>query len=100
MSTTSGNRLPVLVNLANEDKCVLDSPSVSLGRAPDNKIVLSNDVYASGRHARIYWESGSWWVEDLGSSNGTSVNQEMISAPHQLSPGDIIKVGRTHFRIE
>ena len=70
------------------------------GRAPENTIVLPDDGYASADHARVYFENGAWWVEDLMSSNGTSVNDQLISAPYKLAPGDCIKVGRTIFRIE
>lgn len=94
------SRLPVLVNLTTSERHTLDSPSVTLGRAPDNQVVLPDDGYASAAHARIYWDQGGWWVEDLLSSNGTSVNDQMIQGPWQLSPHDVIKVGRTMFRVE
>jgi len=92
--------MPVLVNLGNEERYTLSGPSVALGRAPENQIVLENDGYASGEHARIYFDNGHWWIEDLKSSNGTFVNDQMLTAPWQLAPYDLIKVGRTIFRIE
>lgn len=100
MSKTGSNRLPVLVNLSTNERFVMDGPSVSIGRAPDNRVLLADDEYASGTHARIYWSDNAWWVEDLGSSNGTSVDEHMISAPLKLKAGSVIKVGRTKFRIE
>lgn len=93
-------RMPVLVNLSTNESHTIDKASVSLGRAPDNTIILDNDGYASADHARVFYDNGAWWLEDLKSSNGTSVNDRLISGPHQLAPGDVIKVGRTQFRIE
>ncbi|HEY9718644.1 MAG TPA: FHA domain-containing protein [Trichormus sp.] len=93
-------RLPVLVNLTTDERYTLDGPSISLGRAPDNQVVLPDDGYASASHARIYWDQGRWWLEDLMSSNGTCVNDQLITTPRALEPHDVIKVGRTLFRIE
>ncbi len=93
-------RLPVLVNLQTNETYTLSGPTVNLGRAPENEVILPDDGYASADHAKIYWDQGRWWLEDLMSSNGTTVNDQLISTPWQLSPNDIIKVGRTTFRIE
>ena len=92
--------MPVLVNLNNEERYTLTSASATLGRAPEHEIVLPDDGYASGDHARIFFDQGLWWVEDLKSSNGTYVNDQLLQAPWQLSPYDQIKIGRTVFRIE
>ena len=102
MSSNQSNssRLPVLVNLATNERYTLGGPSVTLGRAPENNVVLEEDGYASANHARIYWDQGCWWLEDLMSSNGTMVNNQLISTPWRLSPQDVIKVGRTFYRIE
>jgi pSer/pThr/pTyr-binding forkhead associated (FHA) protein len=93
-------RMPVLVNLNTEERYTLTGASAALGRAPENEIVLNDDGYASGDHARIYFDQGLWWIEDLHSSNGTFVNDQLLTSPWQLSPYDLIKVGRTIFRIE
>ncbi len=47
----------------------------------------------SREHCLIVRKEGNWWVEDMGSSNGTYVNKEKISAPKQLNEKDIIKAG-------
>lgn len=91
-------RLPVLVNLNTGERYTIDGPSVMIGRAPDNNILLT-DEFVSAVHARVYWAQG-WWIEDLKSSNGTSVNDQLITEPVQLRPGFVIKVGHTLFRIE
>ena len=97
---TAPGRMPVLVNMNTEARYTITSTSAVLGRAPEHEIVLPEDGYASGDHARIYFDQGMWWIEDLHSSNGTFVNDQVLTAPWQLSPYDLIKVGRTIFRIE
>jgi len=102
MSSNPANpgNLPVLVNLDTQERYVLDGPLVTFGRAPENHIVLPDDGYASASHAKIFFDQGRWWLEDLMSSNGTAVNDQIISSLHALMPQDRIKVGRTTFRIE
>jgi pSer/pThr/pTyr-binding forkhead associated (FHA) protein len=95
----SQQRLPVLVNTNTNDRLPLNAGEVLIGRAPENTIVLPDDGFVSADHARIFWENG-WWIEDVNSSNGTYVNDELISARHQLKPNDLIKIGKTTFRIE
>jgi pSer/pThr/pTyr-binding forkhead associated (FHA) protein len=99
-SGTESRRLPVLVNLTTGERYTLDSPSLSLGRAPDNRVILPEDGFASASHARIYFDQGMWLVEDLKSSNGTKVNDVIIAEPRPLAPNDVIRIGRTEFRIE
>ena len=68
--------------------------SVTVGRAPECELRL-DDTYASSQHARIFGKNGSWYVEDLGSTNGTFVNEQKLAAPAMLQPGDRIRVGGT-----
>lgn len=65
-----------------------------IGRSPECALVLDDD-YASGRHARIHQVDGSWVVEDLGSTNGTFVDNRRISAPTPLEIGSTLRIGRT-----
>lgn len=99
MSGNATGRLPILVNLTTQERFKLDGPSFKIGRAPDNEIVLPDDGYVSAEHARIFWDAG-WWLEDLMSSNGTMVNDQLVTTPQKLLPNDEIKIGRTLFRIE
>jgi pSer/pThr/pTyr-binding forkhead associated (FHA) protein len=98
MAMSGNQRLPVLVNTQTNERMTLQS-NVAIGRAPENEIVLSNDEFVSGEHAKILWDNG-WFIEDLGSSNGTYVNNEMLSARRRLAPNDLIMIGRTTFKIE
>ncbi len=74
----------------------LPSQMVTIGRAPDNDVVVG-DPATSGHHGRIDVRSGSFWVSDLGSTNGTLVNGEPV-IEKQLSDGDTISVGQNTLR--
>ena len=68
--------------------------SVEAGREPGLPLVVDDDQ-VSRRHARITATAGSVVVEDLGSSNGTYVNDQPINMPRELTPGDRIRMGLT-----
>ena len=70
------------------------SGTLEIGRDPACQI-RPNDTYLSQQHARIFDRNGSWVVEDLGSTNGTYLNQQKVTVPSQISPGDRIRVGKT-----
>lgn len=67
---------------------------LTIGRAETCEIVLS-DTYASQFHARIYSQDGAWFVEDLGSTNGTYLNRLKVTHPSPLAAGDEIRIGKT-----
>jgi hypothetical protein len=69
------------------------------GRDRRSGIRLDDDEFASAQHARIEPRSDGTWVEDLGSTNGTFVNGERITA-ERLKKGDIVRVGQTELRLE
>jgi len=68
--------------------------TLQVGRADACQVRLS-DTYVSSFHARIYSQDGSWYVEDLGSTNGTYLNQRRVTAPAELWAGDRVRVGKT-----
>jgi len=68
----------------------LDKPSFSLGRKPDNDIVLDNAA-VSGHHCKMYESGGTWFVEDLNSTNGTFVNGKK-TLKSGLKNGDTINL--------
>jgi pSer/pThr/pTyr-binding forkhead associated (FHA) protein len=53
------------------------------------------DEFASSHHARFQVAHGLWFIEDLGSTNGTWLNGRRFRAPQHLKKGDKIKIGRT-----
>ena len=65
-----------------------------VGRNPECTLVLTDD-YASGRHLRIYPGADAWYVDDLGSTNGTMVNGQKIDEGARLDPGAQIRIGQT-----
>ena len=76
----------------------LTPPAFSLGRDPGNALLLPNESGASRKHALLFEKDGVWWVEDLGSSNGTAVNGSEIEQALQLEEGDVIAVGIEELR--
>ena len=78
----------------------LDSAAVSIGRGPQNDVVLEGDDFASAAHARFEPRRDGVWVEDVGSTNGTYVNGARVQKPHRLRPGDVVRVGGTDLRYE
>lgn len=72
---------------------------MTLGRAASCNVSLEYDNYASNRHARVVVRDGTVWVEDLGSTNGTRVNDSVITSPTALHRGDRLKIGQTLFEV-
>jgi pSer/pThr/pTyr-binding forkhead associated (FHA) protein len=68
--------------------------ATTIGRAAECELKIE-DTYMSQQHARIFDRNGDWYVEDLGSTNGTFVNEQKLVAPAMLTPGDRIRVGTT-----
>jgi hypothetical protein len=64
----------------------------TVGRAAGCQITL-DDTYVSQLHARIFAKDGTWFVEDLGSTNGTYLNTKRVSTPLAVKRGDQIKIG-------
>ena len=64
----------------------------TVGRAAGCQITL-DDTYVSQLHARVFTKDGQWFVEDLGSTNGTYLNTKRVSSPLAVKRGDQIKIG-------
>ena len=105
LPSTAVGRL--LVNQAGSDPATrpgavwLLKPENTLGADPANDVVL-NDKLVSGRHARLRWDGAGWWLEDLGSKNGTFVNGERIAAfaAHKVALGSKIQLGDMDFVLQ
>ncbi len=67
---------------------------LTVGRAAGCQITIE-DNFVSHLHARVFRRDGQVWIEDLGSTNGTYLNQEKVGAPAVMHKGDRIQVGET-----
>lgn len=67
---------------------------VTVGRAAGCTITL-DDTFVSQIHARVFARNGQWFVEDLGSTNGTYLNRSKVSGPMAINGGDRFQVGNT-----
>ena len=74
------------------------SGGATLGRG-DVEIVLE-DPFASSQHARITPQGGTLVLEDLGSTNGTYLNEELVTGPQPLHPGDRVRIGDSRFVLD
>jgi pSer/pThr/pTyr-binding forkhead associated (FHA) protein len=72
-------------------------PITTLGRAPTNTIVLESN-FVSTEHTRILYRDRSLWVEDMGSRNGTFVEQRQVNQAVAVSPGSVLQVGDVRFK--
>ncbi len=70
----------------------------TLGRSPDNAIVLS-DGFVSTNHAVLSFRDGSWWLADLDSRNGSWVNGERITGEVRVRPGDSLSLGQVKLKL-
>lgn len=83
---------PALVRLPTDRQ-------ILIGRAEDNDLRL-DDRSISRRHARLLNEGGRWFLADLGSANGTRLNESLISGTSALKAGDRLKIGEFEFGLE
>lgn len=78
----------------------LEKAELFIGRDLGNDIVI-NDPEVSRRHARLYTQGNSYIIEDLGSTNGTSINGQRLTGPYVLRVGEQITFGeRVNLAIE
>jgi hypothetical protein len=70
-----------------------------MGRG-DNAEIRLEDPFASSSHARLLRQGSVVVIEDLGSTNGTYLNEELLQGPQPLHPGDRIRIGDSEFTYE
>lgn len=74
-------------------------PEILIGRNAGCDLHL-NDVTVSAEHARLTYHNNQWWVEDLGSKNGTYLNNEAVMNAVVLKSGDELQLGQVTLAIE
>lgn len=74
-------------------------PVTSIGRLPSNTVVIE-EAYVSAEHALLSYRDAQWWLEDLGSRNGTLLNGLSVTEPMMAHDSDIIAIGATRLRLE
>ena len=74
------------------------SDGATLGRAERASLVLA-DPAVSAEHARFVLLEGEWVVADLGSTNGTLVNQALVQGEAALVPGDVVALGNVRLKV-
>ncbi len=91
---SAGTQLTVVEPAEQRGRVFPVSDELTVGRAAGCGITL-DDTYASQLHARIFRRDGQLFVEDLGSTHGTLLNQAKVSGPAAVSRGDRVQVGNT-----
>ncbi|HEY9715676.1 MAG TPA: FHA domain-containing protein [Chroococcales cyanobacterium] len=84
-----------LFNKLTNDRFALTQSVSKIGRDQTNNIPITNDHYISRHHAWVLQMQGGYWVEDLGSTNGTMLNGEPLNERRQIFPGDRLTFGKT-----
>jgi pSer/pThr/pTyr-binding forkhead associated (FHA) protein len=70
------------------------SRQIEVGRGEDCAVRLQ-DHYVSQVHARLFERDGAWYVEDMGSTNGTFLNDGTVAGSAEVHAGDVVRVGKT-----
>jgi pSer/pThr/pTyr-binding forkhead associated (FHA) protein len=77
----------------------LASGVIMIGRGADCQLILDDD-YVSTRHARVVSTPDGIYIEDLGSTNGSYVNGQRITAPTTITMADTVRIGKTILKLE
>jgi hypothetical protein len=69
----------------------------TIGRNASNSLQI-DDSYVSGSHAELVFDQGAWWIIDLGSTNGSFVNDVPVRSRTRIAANDIVQFGRVKLR--
>lgn len=97
-----GQRMPSALRITKGKQAGLTmslGDSLKIGRSSDCQLILDDD-YVSTRHARIFRTDGGYLVEDLGSTNGTYLNNERLAQARPFTTSDTLRIGRTLITVE
>ena len=93
---TANQTIPICLSFMAEEgpkEFRLTKPEIILGRDAGCDCLI-NDKTVSNRHACLSFHHQQWWLEDLGSTNGTLLNQEPVASPVVVTSGDLITCGK------
>lgn len=79
-------------------RITLGETPITIGRAEDSTLVITDD-YASARHARLMPRDGQWFIEDMGSTNGTYLDRAKVTGPIPVPLAVPIRIGRTSLEL-
>ncbi|MDQ1393869.1 MAG: hypothetical protein QOF30_2846, partial [Acidimicrobiaceae bacterium] len=68
---------------------------LTVGRANGCGVAIPDDTFVSTLHARVFRRDGAFYVEDLGSTNGTFINDRQVTGTVPLQRGDRLQIGKT-----
>lgn len=91
-------RVPTLLATLGSEQLRFTSAEITIGRHPSCEWVLPDETVSS-RHARLVYHHDQWWLEDLGSRNGTFLNGEALAAPAVLTSEDSVRCGQVSFNL-
>jgi pSer/pThr/pTyr-binding forkhead associated (FHA) protein len=90
LQVTGGRQAPVALAFAQSE--------VSVGRDPLSDVPLQDEA-VSVRHALLSFHHGQWWLQDLGSKNGTRLNSQHVDGATVLTNGDEIQCGQVRLSV-
>jgi len=93
-ASKGGSRLRVIEPAATRGQTYDLNDELTLGRAAGCQVTI-DDTFVSQLHARLFRRDSQYFVEDLGSTNGTYLNRKKVSAPIAIRKGDRLQVGKT-----
>ncbi|GAC1323629.1 MAG: FHA domain-containing protein [Thermoleophilaceae bacterium] len=93
-------RLEVIAAMSREPGETFDlTDGAVIGRAPSSDVRIE-DPFASSAHARIFPRGEAFYVEDMGSTNGTYLNGRQLVEPQPLREADVIRIGESEYRYQ
>ena len=98
--STSANPMTArLVTVGDDTRIWHLHTTCTIGRDAANTISVE-DEFVSAQHARLFLHGDVWWLDDVGSTNGTTLNSVSVTEKCPLNPGDVIGVGNHFFQFE
>lgn len=97
-NTPKFTRLVITAGPKSGTSIDLPTTGLTIGRSSGAGLQVSDD-YTSTNHARVSQQSGRWFVEDLGSTNGTFLGGKRVQAASEITPGATVRIGTTQFEL-